>query len=350
MLSGKINLKDMTIPEIGDLCISMGEKRYRGEQIFRWLYKGVESISDMANISEPFRIALDQKAYIGKALIEKKYQSDIDGTAKYLLKLEDGSIIESVLMEYSYGYSACLSTQVGCSMGCSFCASTIGGKVRDLTPGEMVDEILSMQQDSGKRISNIVLMGSGEPLDNFDNVVKFMKIVNTESGLNIGMRHITLSTCGLVPGIRKLAELNLQITLAISLHAPNDEIRKSLMPIARKYSINEIMDACRQYISITNRRITFEYSLIKGVNDSMDCARELANLLKGMLCHVNLIPVNEIKEREYKKTDPKRVDEFKKILESKGIEATVRRELGADINAACGQLRKSYINNVRGEI
>lgn len=350
MLNGKINLKDMTIPEIGDLCISMGEKRYRGEQIFRWIYKGVDSIDDMANISEPFRRALSQKAYIGKVLVEKKYQSEIDGTVKYLLKLEDGSIIESVLMEYSYGYSACLSTQVGCSMGCSFCASTIGGKVRDLTPGEMVDEILSMQQDSGKRISNIVLMGSGEPLDNFDNVVKFMKIVNTESGLNIGMRHITLSTCGLVPNIIKLAKLNLQITLAISLHAPNNEIRKSLMPIAHKYSINEIMDACRQYISITNRRITFEYSLIKGVNDSLDCARELANLLKGMLCHVNLIPVNEIKERKYKKTDSKRVGEFKRILESKGIEATVRRELGADINAACGQLRKSYIDNVGGEI
>lgn len=344
MIGSKINLKDMTLSDIEDFCLNLGEKRYRGEQIFRWLYKGISSISEMSNIPETFRIALDEKAYIGMVSIEKKYQSKIDGTVKYLLKLEDGNIIESVLMEYSYGLTACISTQVGCGMGCSFCASTIGGMIRDLSPGEMVDEILSMMRDSNRRISNIVLMGSGEPLANFDNVIKFLEIINSKAGLNVGMRHITISTCGLVPQIKKLAKLDLQITLAISLHAPNDEIRKRLMPIAQKYTIKEVLDACREYIKITNKRITFEYSLIKGVNDSIENAYELSRILKGMLCHVNLIPINEIREREYKKTDSKGVKEFKAILESKGIEVTIRRELGSDINAACGQLRKNYIN------
>jgi 23S rRNA (adenine2503-C2)-methyltransferase len=344
MVGSKINLKDMTLSDIEDFCLNLGEKRYRGEQIFRWLYKGISSISEMSNIPETFRIALDEKAYIGMVSIEKKYQSKIDGTVKYLLKLEDGNIIESVLMEYSYGLTACISTQVGCGMGCSFCASTIDGMIRDLSPGEMVDEILSMMRDSNRRISNIVLMGSGEPLANFDNVIKFLEIINSKAGLNVGMRHITISTCGLVPQIKKLAKLDLQITLAISLHAPNDEIRKRLMPIAQKYTIKEVLDACREYIKITNKRITFEYSLIKGVNDSIENAYELSRILKGMLCHVNLIPINEIREREYKKTDSKGVKEFKAILESKGIEVTIRRELGSDINAACGQLRKNYIN------
>ncbi|HBM76250.1 MAG TPA: 23S rRNA (adenine(2503)-C(2))-methyltransferase RlmN [Clostridiaceae bacterium] len=344
MIGSKINLKDMTLSDIEDFCLNLGEKRYRGEQIFRWLYKGISSISEMSNIPETFRIALDEKAYIGMVSIEKKYQSKIDGTVKYLLKLEDGNIIESVLMEYSYGLTACISTQVGCGMGCSFCASTIGGMIRDLSPGEMVDEILSMMRDSNRRISNIVLMGSGEPLANFDNVIKFLEIINSKAGLNVGMRHIAISTCGLVPQIKKLAKLDLQITLAISLHAPNDEIRKRLMPIAQKYTIKEVLDACREYIKITNKRITFEYSLIKGVNDSIENAYELSRILKGMLCHVNLIPINEIREREYKKTDSKGVKEFKAILESKGIEVTIRRELGSDINAACGQLRKNYIN------
>jgi len=338
----KVNLKDMTLEELEDFCLGMDEKKYRGEQIFRWVYTGINEIDDMVNLPDSFKRKLKEKAYISKMQVEKKYESGIDETVKYLLKLEDGNIIESVFMKYIFGISACLSTQIGCRMGCSFCASTIGGMVRNLTPGEMADEILAMQEDSKKKISNIVLMGSGEPLDNFHNVISFLKIINSDKGLNIGMRHITLSTCGLVPEIIKLADLNLQITLAISLHAPNDEIRKRIMPIANKYTIREILEACKYYINITNRRITFEYSIIKGINDSEENARELSKLLKVLLCHVNLIPINEISEREYKKTEAYRVNEFKKILDDYGIETTIRRELGADINAACGQLRKNY--------
>lgn len=346
MDTGRINLKDMEISDLEELCTLLGEKRYRAKQIFQWLYKGIKDIDDMTNLPEGFRKRLKAKSYIGFIDIEKRLQSMIDGTVKYLLKLEDGNIIESVLMKYSHGLSACLSTQVGCRMGCSFCASTIGGLVRNLSPGEMVEEIMAMQRDSRERISNIVLMGSGEPLDNYDNLIKFFKIVNSSDGLNIGMRHITLSTCGLVPEINRLAELNLQITLAISLHAPNDIIRKSIMPVSNKYSISQIIDACRNYINITKRRITFEYSLINDVNDSGENARELASILKDLLCHVNLIPVNEIKERQYKKSDMDRVYEFKNILEKSGIQTTIRRELGSDINAACGQLRKNYINYI----
>lgn len=344
MRDDMINLLDMTEEEISELCVGLGEKKYRGAQIFKWLYRGAENISDMTNLPVSFRDMLSSKAYIGKITVEKKYESNLDGTKKYLLRLEDGNIIESVLMDYSFGYSACLSTQVGCRMGCSFCASTIGGIVRSLTPGEMAGEIMAMEKDSGVSISNIVLMGSGEPLDNFHNVVKFLHIINSDMGLNIGMRHITLSTCGLVPEIKRLAALNLQITLAISLHAPNDRIRKSIMPIANKYSINEIMEACREYIEITHRRVTFEYSLIRDINDSIDCAEELSALLKGMLCHVNLIPVNEVKEAKYIKSRQETISQFKNVLEKRGIEVTVRRELGADINAACGQLRKNYIS------
>lgn len=344
MIDGRINLKDMEIPELEEFCAMLGENRYRGKQIFKWLYKGITYIDDMTDLSGAFREKLKERSYIGSLNVEKKYQSQLDGTTKYLLKLEDNNIIESVLMKYSFGVSACLSTQVGCRMGCSFCASTIGGRVRNLSPGEMVDEIITMEKDSGCRISNIVLMGSGEPLDNYENVIKFLRIVNNPQGLNIGMRHITLSTCGLVPEIYDLAELNLQITLAISLHAPNNEIRKKIMPVANKYSIEDIIKACREYVNVTNRRITFEYSMIRDVNDSNENARELAALLKGLLCHVNLIPVNKIEERDYRKSAQERIVEFKKILESRGIEVTVRRELGADINAACGQLRKNYLN------
>lgn len=344
MEAGMINLKDMMLEELEDLCLALGEKKFRASQIFKWLYNGAKSIDDMTDLPLNFREKLKKKAFLGSLTVEKKYESRIDGTIKYLLRLEDNNIIESVIMKYDFGVSACLSTQVGCRMGCSFCASTLGGMVRNLTAGEMVGQILAMQEDSGERISSIVLMGSGEPLDNFENVINFLKIANNRAGLNIGMRHITLSTCGIVPEIRKLAELNFQITLAISLHAPNDEIRKSIMPVARKFSINEIMDACRYYTGITGRRITFEYSMIDGVNDSESNAYELASLVKGMLCHVNLIPINEVKEREYKRTGIKKVNDFKGILESKGIAVTIRRELGADINAACGQLRKNYLN------
>jgi len=344
MNKDKVNLKDLTLEELEDFCLSLGEKKFRGKQIFQWLHKGIQSIDDMNNIPLCFRNNLKEHSYISNEKIEKKYMSQIDDTVKYLLKLEDGNIIESVLMKYSFGTTACLSTQVGCSMGCKFCASTIGGLVRNLSPGEMLGEILTMQRDSGERISNIVLMGSGEPLNNYDNVIKFINIVNSEEGLNIGGRHITLSTCGLVPEIKRLAEHKLQMTLAISLHAPNDDLRKKIMPIAFKYSIKEIIDACREYVSITKRRITFEYALIDDVNDSIENARELSKLLRGLLCHVNLIPINEIKERQYRKSNVKRINEFKKVLEEKGIEVTVRRELGADINAACGQLRKNYID------
>lgn len=338
-----VNLKSMTEEEMENFCLQLGEKKYRGKQIFKWLYRGAADIDDMTDIPEAFRRKLKDVCYIGRVDIEKVFQSNIDNTAKYLLKLDDGNIIESVLMEYSFGLSACISTQVGCGMGCSFCASTIGGLLRNLSSGEMADEIVTMQNDRGKRISNIVLMGSGEPLNNYENVVKFLNIISCEDGLNIGMRHLTLSTCGIVPEIRRLADLELQITLAVSLHAPNDEIRRKIMPIAWSYSIRDIMDACRYYIEKTNRRITFEYSLIKGVNDARENAEELSSLLKGMLCHVNLIPVNEISEREYKKADSKRVLEFKDILDSRGIQVTIRREMGADINAACGQLRKNYM-------
>jgi 23S rRNA (adenine2503-C2)-methyltransferase len=343
MADSLINLKDMTIEDLEQFCVDIGEKKFRARQIFKWIYRNIGNIDEMSDLSLDLREKLKEKSCIGNLSIEKKFESNIDGTTKYLLKLDDGNIIESVLMEYSFGISACISTQVGCAMGCSFCASTIGGLVRSLTPGEMVSEITTMQRDRGKRISNIVLMGSGEPLDNFDNVIKFLKIVNCDEGLNIGMRHITLSTCGLAPEIRKLADMDLQITLAISLHAPNDEIRKSIMPIARKYTISEVLDACRYYIDKTNRRITFEYSMISGVNDTVDNARELSILLKDLLCHVNLIPVNEIKEREFKKSGSENINAFKKMLESRGIEVTIRREMGADINAACGQLRKNYI-------
>lgn len=347
MKDNRVNLKDLTLPELEELCQSLGEKKYRARQVFQWLYRGHFTIEDMTDLPESFRNKLKERAYVGFLEIEKKLVSNVDGTTKYLLKLDDGNIIESVIMIYSFGISACLSTQVGCRMGCSFCASTIGGLVRNLSAGEMADEILTMQGDLKQRISNIVLMGSGEPLDNFDNVIKFLKIINSKDGLNIGMRHITLSTSGLVPEIKTLADYNLQINLAISLHAPNDELRQKIMPVARKYSIGEIMDACRYYIDKTNRRITFEYSLIKGVNDSVDNARELSQLLKGMLCHVNLIPVNEIEERDYKKSGTDRIKDFKSILEHRGIEVTVRREMGADINAACGQLRKNYIKDVK---
>ncbi|HBM81740.1 MAG TPA: 23S rRNA (adenine(2503)-C(2))-methyltransferase RlmN [Clostridiaceae bacterium] len=344
MESDKLNLKNMSVDEIGNLCVKLGERKFRGEQIFRWIYKGIEKIDEMSDLPEAFRKKLNENTCVSNLTIVRKYVSKIDGTSKYLLETEDGNIIESVLMEYGYGLSACISTQVGCAMGCSFCASTIGGFVRNLSTGEMADEILKMGKDCGRRISHIVLMGSGEPLNNFENVIKFLSIVNCQKGLNIGMRHITISTCGLVPEIIRLASLNLQITLAVSLHAPNDEIRKRIMPVAYKYNINDVINACREYADKTKRRVTFEYSLIDGVNDGPGEAYELSMLLKGMLCHVNLIPINEIKERNYRKSDARHIDEFKRVLEKNSISVTVRRELGADINAACGQLRRDYIS------
>jgi 23S rRNA (adenine2503-C2)-methyltransferase len=337
-----IDYRDLTLEELSEFVKEKGEKEFRAKQIFKWIHRGIENVEDITEISTGFREELKKYGYICNMEIEAKYKSEVDGTIKYLMRLEDDNIIECVLMKYSYGHSICISTQAGCNMGCSFCASTIGGKNRDLTAGEMLGQILKVQSDSGEKISNIVLMGTGEPLDNFENVIKFLGIVNHPQGINIGMRHITISTCGLVQEIKRLADMELQITLAVSLHAPNDEIRKKMMPVANKYPLSELLDACRYYIQKTNRRITFEYALINGVNDRDSDAEELSYLLKRILCHVNLIPVNEIKEREYKKSNAHNIERFKKILLEKGIETTVRRELGSDINAACGQLRRLH--------
>ena len=267
--------------------------------------------------------------------------SEIDGTRKYLVKLDDGNIVECVAMFYKHGITVCISCQVGCAMGCKFCASTIGGRVRNLSAGEILDQVICVQKDVGERISNIVMMGIGEPLDNFDNVIKFLKNVNHEHGLNIGYRHISLSTCGLVDKIYKLSEYNFPLTLSISLHAPTDEIRKKIMPVANKYSIEQLFEACRKYIENNSRRISFEYAIIKGVNDSKECALILAEKVKNMLCHINLIPVNNVEENEFVKPDKVGINKFKAVLESKGINVTVRRELGSDISASCGQLRRA---------
>lgn len=340
-----IEFRDMQINEIEDVVVNNGEKMFRGKQIFKWIHKGVESFDEMTNLPKNLREKLSSLGFIKNMEIAAKQESRIDGTVKYLMELKDGNLIECVLMKYSFGNSICISTQAGCSMGCSFCASTIGGKNRDLTAGEMLGQILKVQRDSGLKVSNVVLMGTGEPLDNFENVVKFLRIVNHSEGLNIGMRHITISTCGLVPEIKRLADLNLQITLAVSLHAPNDNIRKQIMPVARRYDIDELLDACRYYINKTNRRITFEYSLIHEVNDREEHARELSARIKDMLCHVNLIPLNKVKERKYNKSDREAVERFRDILVSSGIQTTIRRELGSDIDASCGQLRRGYIGN-----
>lgn len=341
----KKDLLSLTVEEIEELLISMNEKKFRGKQIFEWINKGVKNFDDMTNLSKSLREKLKENTYITNVQIKEKLISDIDGTTKYLFLLDDYNIIEGVVMKYKHGLTACISTQVGCAMACTFCASTLEGLVRNLRAGEMIDQILTMQEDIGERISNIVLMGSGEPLNNLKETVNFLKIVNDEKGLNIGNRHITLSTSGLVPQIKELADLQIPINLAISLHASNDDLRKRTMPIAKKYSINELINSCQYYINKTNRRITFEYALIKGFNDRDQDANELSNLLKGMLCHVNLIPVNSVEERGYMKPNMKDIKRFQNILHKSGIEATIRREMGSDINAACGQLRRKYLQN-----
>lgn len=282
-------------------------------------------------------------------LLKKKLISEYDNTVKYLFKLHDGSFIESVLMQYKYGYTLCVSTQVGCNMGCQFCASTLSGKERDLTAGEILYQIHAAQQDQHVRVSHVVLMGMGEPLDNFDNVVRFLNLVSCEAGLNIGMRNLSLSTCGLVPQMDELAALKFQLTLSVSLHAPNDEIRSRLMPVNRRWHVPELIDACRRYIQATGRRISFEYAMIRGVNDSDACAVQLAELLKGMLCHVNLIPVNAVRERGFVRSDRGRLQSFVRILEQRGINVTVRRSLGSDINASCGQLRRAHRAEIERE-
>jgi len=337
------NILDYTLEELQNFMKINNESAFRAKQVFSWIYQDVWEFDEMKNIPNNLKEKLKSNFYIGIPKIEEKYESEIDGTKKLLLAFRDGNLIESVIMKYKHGNSVCISTQVGCRMGCRFCASTIDGRVRNLTSGEILSQILVAQNLIGERISNVVLMGSGEPLDNYDNTLKFLEVVNAEYGLNIGQRHITLSTCGIVPNIYDLADRQLSITLAISLHAFSDEKRKEIMPIADKYSIQEILDACSYYIDKTKRRITFEYSLVKDFNDSLEDAKSLGNLLKGLLCHVNLIPVNEVKENSFKRSSDKTIENFEKVLKDLGIEVTVRREMGSDINAACGQLRRSYI-------
>ena len=341
-MENKVCLKNLTEEELKEYIKSIDEKAFRATQIYGWIYKGAKSFSDMKNIPKSLQEKLEEIAFIGNLNINLKLVSKLDGTRKYLFELNDGNIIESVMMEYEHGVTVCISNQVGCRMGCRFCASTIDGLVRNLEPWEILDQIIKIQEDIGKRVSNLVLMGSGEPLDNFDNTKQFLKLVNDKNGLNIGYRHITLSTCGVVPKMYELADLEIPINLALSLHSPYDESRKEIMPIANAYSIKEVIDACKYYIKKTNRRVTFEYSLIKGVNDSQEDAKKLASLLKGMLCHVNLIPINKVDERDYEKPDKTYIYKFRDNLQKENIPATIRREMGADINGACGQLRRKH--------
>lgn len=330
----------MTFDEIKADFSLFGEKPFRAAQVYKWVAGGVSSFDEMTNISKSLREKLNSEYFISNVEIEKKLVSKLDGTVKYLYRLHDGEYIESVVMKYEHGYSVCISTQVGCRMGCSFCASGIDGLSRNLLPGEMLAEVMMAGKDNNIRISNIVLMGMGEPLDNFDNVVRFLELVGDPEGLNIGMRHISLSTSGVVPGIYKLAEVNLPITLSISLHAPFDEMRTNMMRVNKKWNIAELLKVCRYYQSVTGRRISFEYAMIKGLNDTDECAAELARILKGIMCHVNLIPVNPVKENSYEKSDRKALMKFCDKLNGLHINTTVRRTLGGDINASCGQLRR----------
>ncbi len=341
-MENKKALKNFTEAEMKEFMKEIGEKAFRGTQVYSWIYKGAKNFDDMKNIPKSLREKLEEVSYIGNIDIELKLESKDGKTKKYLFLLNDGNIIETVMMDYDSRVTVCVSNQVGCRMGCRFCASTMDGLVRNLEPWEILDQIMKIQEDTGKRVSNLVLMGSGEPLDNYDNTKQFLKIVNDENGLNIGYRHITLSTCGIVPKIYELADLEIPINLAISLHSPYDEKRKEIMPVANKYSIKEILDACRYYIKKTNRRVTFEYSLIKDVNDGKKEAEALASLLKGMLCHVNLIPINEVDERDFKKPDKAFIYKFRDYLEERNIPATVRISMGSDISGACGQLRRKH--------
>lgn len=336
------DIKSLTPDELKTLLTENGFKPFRAKQVSDWLKKGVLSFDEMNNIPSDLKNFLKTSCYISVAYIEKKLKSRYDKTVKYLFALSDGEYVESVVMSYKHGRSMCISTQAGCKMGCTFCATGKNGFSRDLTASEMLAQIEAAQRDLDIRISNVVLMGMGEPLDNFDNVVRFLKIVTSEQSLNIGARHITLSTCGIVPKIYELAKLRLQINLAVSLHAPNDEIRTKTMPVAKAYPMNTLLKACRDYFDLTGRRVTFEYALISGVNDSDENANELAKKLRGLNCHVNLIPVNSVEGTGYIKSDIKRQQSFVNILAAEGIAATVRRTLGSDINASCGQLKGNH--------
>lgn len=340
----QIDIKSLTIQELKDIIVQNGGKAFRAKQIFAWLHKGVTDFSQMTDISKREIEIYKEVFYINTIETERKLCSKTDGTIKYLFKLRDGEFVESVFMKYKHGNSVCISTQVGCRMGCRFCASTLNGKIRDLSSSEMLDQVFKMREDTGEQISNIVLMGMGEPLDNYDNVIKFLKNVNCSEGINIGMRHISLSTCGLVDKIYKLLDENLQLTLSVSLHASNDEKRREIMPIANKWNMDELLTACRVYAEKTGRRISFEYTVIHGVNDTKEDAIELAERLRGILCHVNLIPVNPVKERDFRPGNKENIIFFCKLLKNLGICATIRRTLGEDIDASCGQLRQKAVS------
>lgn len=336
------DIRALTIEELTAEILEMGFPQFRAKQIYSWVQeKCVSSFDEMTNVPEKLRMALSEKFSFYSCKINTKLVSKIDGTVKYLFELHDGEYIESVVMKYKYGYSICVSSQVGCKMGCTFCASAIGGFVRQLSAGEMLSEVFTAQKDLGIKINHLVLMGTGEPLDNFDNVMRFIELLTDEKGQNMSIRHISLSTCGIVPRIYDLADRKLGLTLSVSLHAPNNQIRSKSMPVNKRYDIDELLKACRYYENTTGRRISFEYAMISGLNDSDSAAEELASRLKGTLCHVNLIPVNNVHERNYEKSSQERQKRFASILEKNGITATVRRTLGSDINASCGQLRAS---------
>ena len=344
-MSEKTDILSLSPEELEIAFSDMGEKKFRARQVFDWLHvKNVRSFEEMSNISKQLRTKLSENFCLKSLNIERKLESKTDNTVKYLYRLDDGNFIETVLMEYNHGYSLCVSSQVGCKMGCNFCASTIAGFVRNLEPSEILLQIYETERDSGKKIDSIVMMGIGEPLDNFSNVVKFLELLSCPEGRNMSLRHVALSTCGVVPKIRKLCELHLGLTLSVSLHASDNNRRSEIMPVNRAYPIEELLSACKDYIKNTGRRITFEYAVINDVNSSEADARKLAELLRGMNCHVNLIPVNNVKERSYT-SSMKTVNRFREMLVQRGINATVRRTLGADINAACGQLRRERQEN-----
>ena len=341
----QLDIKSQDLPELKKTVEGLSEKPFRAKQIYEWLHKKqAESFQEMTNLSVSLREKLERNCQIMSLKVLEVQTSKLDGTQKYLFALPDGNVVESVLMKYHHGNSVCISSQVGCKMGCRFCASTIGGWTRNLLPSEMLDQVYKIQKLSKERVSNVVVMGTGEPLDNYDNLLRFIRMLSDEKGLYISQRNITVSTCGIVPRMYDLAEEDLQITLAISLHASNQKKREQLMPIARKYSLDELMKACRNYFEKTGRRLTFEYSLVGGENDSQEDAEELAHLIKGLNCHVNLIPVNPIKERSFVQSDKKVIANFQNKLEKYQINVTIRREMGRDIDGACGQLRKSYID------
>ncbi len=337
-----MNLRSMTLAELAEVLKELGQPAFRAKQVYSWLHKGVRSMEEMTNLPQALRLQLEQTYPLHPPQVVKKQESRQDGTIKYLWRLSDGNCVETVLMRYHYGNTVCISTEVGCRMGCAFCASTLGGLVRRLEPNEMLEQVLFTQIDSGLPVSHIVLMGIGEPLDNFDNVMRFLELVNSPEGMNISMRHISLSTCGLVPKIDELAKKKLQLTLSVSLHAPNDAIRDRIMPVNKAYPTEELVDACRRYYEATSRRISFEYAMIDGVNDTEAAAKELRRRLKGLPAHFNLIPLNHVEESPLKPSSRKAVARFQQILEDGGITATVRRTLGGDIDASCGQLRRKH--------